>query len=253
VPYGRRFLIERRRDAVLTIRFITAGAVLVVAVGGAAAQSATGETAGKPVSLLQVLTQPATITTTTTTVTTTTEAKPHIHYTHRRAARHFVKKSHERAADEAAADTDEPVQGSANTSAPAPAAAPAVTTNTWATDAAPLPGVATDATAPTVIPAIDQNLSEIVVGGRTVQIATPDEANAIDLAADHQTAPQAAVDTPIASAATPAVALAEPDDQNQKRDAWYEELLATLGGALAAGLVAWFLIMGGGPQPRMYG
>jgi hypothetical protein len=234
------------------IHFVTAGAVLVMAAGAASAQ--TGETPGKPISLLQILTQPAATTTTTTTVTTTTEAGPHVRYAHRRAGRRLTKKSHEHAADEAAAGTDEPVQGGANTPAPGDGAAPTATTNTpaasaWAADAAPLPGVATDATAPTVIPAVDQNLGELVVNGRTVQIATPDEANAIDLAADHQTESQAAVDTQAAPA--PAVALAQSDDP--QRDTWYEELLATLGGALAAGLVAWFLILGGGSQPRMYG
>jgi hypothetical protein len=220
----------------LMIRFITAAAVVVMAVGAAgaaAAQTAAGDTAGKPVSLLQVLGQPA---------TATTPAKPHTKYATRHTRR-WAKKSHERPTD-TAAEPDQPATDAANAS---PANAPAA--SAWANDAAPLPGVANDATAPTVIPAIDQNLSELVVGGRTVQIATPDEANAIDLAADHQMTA-----TPVADAqatAAPAVALAQPDDP--QRDTWYEELLATLGGALAAGLVAWFFILGGGPQQRMYG
>lgn len=229
----------------LMIRFITAAAVLVMAAGAAAAQSATGETAGKPVSLLQVLSPPAA---TTTTVTTTTEAKPHARFAHKRAARRLAKKTHEHAADEAAADTDEP--------APIAGASPMTTANppaasAWATNAAPLPGVATDATAPTVIPAVDQNLGELVVNGRTVQVATPDEANAIDLAADRRTEPQSVAEASAAPASAPVVAFAEPNDP--QRDHWYEELLATLGGALAAGLVAWAFIMGGGSQPRMYG
>jgi hypothetical protein len=49
----------------------------------------------------------------------------------------------------------------------------------------------------------------------------------------------------------PAVAAAQQDDSNDSRDAWFEEILATLGGALAAGLVAWFLF-GTAPQ-RRYG
>jgi hypothetical protein len=213
----------------LMIRFMTAGAVLVMAVGAAAAQSAAGEPAGKPVSLLQVLTQPA---------TATTPAKPHAKLAARHTARRWAGKSHERST-ETAAEPEQPAPDTAN----APAA------NAWPTGgASPLTGIATDATAPTVIPAVDQNLSALVVGGRTVQIATPDEANAIDLALDHRMASADVADAQAAPA--PAVALAEPDDQN--RDTWYEELLATLGGALAAGLVAWFLILGGGPQ-RMYG
>jgi hypothetical protein len=223
----------------LILRFVTAGAVLAMAVGAAAAQSATGETAGKPVSLLQVLSQPA---------TATTPAKPHAKLATRHTARRWAKKSHEHAA-ETMAEPEQPAPDTANTPPANTSAVNAPAANVWTTDAAPLPGIATDATAPTVIPAVDQNLSEIVVGGHTVQIATPDEANAIDLAADRQTTPQAAVDAQAAPA--PAVALAEPDDQ--ARNTWYEELLATLGGALAAGVVAWFLIMGGGPPQRMYG
>jgi hypothetical protein len=226
-------VIQRWRDAMLMIRFITAGAVLMMAVGAAAAQGAAGDTAGKPVSLLQVLSQPA----------KTTTAKPHARLAARRAAKHWARKSHEHATDEA--DTEQPAQDAANTTANATAA------NVWTTgDAAPLAGIATDATAPTVVPAIDQNLSELVVGGHTVQISAPDQFNAIDLAADHQTTPLAAADAQSTSA--PAVALAEPDDQN--RNTWYEELLATLGGALAAGMVAWLLIFGVGAGPqRMYG
>jgi len=49
----------------------------------------------------------------------------------------------------------------------------------------------------------------------------------------------------------PTVALAQQDNSNDGRDAWFEEVLATLGGALAAGLVAWFLF--GAPPQRMYG
>jgi len=45
--------------------------------------------------------------------------------------------------------------------------------------------------------------------------------------------------------------LAQQDDGDHSRDVWFEELLAMLGGALAAGLVAWFLVSAA-PQ-RMYG
>ncbi|HMG81008.1 MAG TPA: hypothetical protein VK591_20155 [Xanthobacteraceae bacterium] len=49
----------------------------------------------------------------------------------------------------------------------------------------------------------------------------------------------------------PAVAAALEDNSEDSRDAWFEEILATLSGALAAGAVAWFLF-GAAPQ-RMYG
>ena len=49
----------------------------------------------------------------------------------------------------------------------------------------------------------------------------------------------------------PAAAVAQQDNSDDSRDAWFEEILATLGGALAAGAVAWFLF---GAAPRqMYG
>jgi hypothetical protein len=66
------------------------------------------------------------------------------------------------------------------------------------------------------------------------------------LSSDHNAATSNAVaDTqPV-----PTVALAEQDDDS--RDAWFEEILATLSGALAAGAVAWFLF-GAAPR-RRYG
>jgi hypothetical protein len=50
----------------------------------------------------------------------------------------------------------------------------------------------------------------------------------------------------------PTVAAVQQDNGGDSRDAWFEEILATLGGALAAGAVAWFLMIGAAPQ-RMYG
>ena len=49
----------------------------------------------------------------------------------------------------------------------------------------------------------------------------------------------------------PAVAVAQQDNSDDSRDAWFEEILAALSGALAAGVVAWFLF-GAAPQ-RRYG
>ena len=203
------------------IRLIAAGAMLIATAAVAGAQGQTDNPPGKPTSLLQPQTK--------------TADKPHVRFNRHPLRTRAAKKER---GDETA---DQPAE-----TANAPAAANAAAASVWTGgDAAPLPGIATAATAPTVIPDIDQNLSELVVGGRTVQIATPDEANAIDLAADRQ-ATMPADDAP----AAPAVALAAPDPQG--RDTWYEELLATLGGGLAAGLVAWLLIFGAGPQ-RMYG
>jgi hypothetical protein len=49
----------------------------------------------------------------------------------------------------------------------------------------------------------------------------------------------------------PAAAVAQQDNSDDSRDAWFEEILATLSGALAAGAVAWFLF-GAAPR-RSYG
>jgi hypothetical protein len=48
----------------------------------------------------------------------------------------------------------------------------------------------------------------------------------------------------------PAVAAAQQDNSDDSRDTWFEEILATLSGALAAGAVAWFLF---GAAPRRDG
>ena len=65
---------------------------------------------------------------------------------------------------------------------------------------------------------------------------------ALGLSSDRNMATSnAAADTP------PVVALARQDDSDNGRDVWFEEILATLGGALAAGSVAWFVF---GAAPR---
>jgi hypothetical protein len=134
-------------------------------------------------------------------------------------------------------------------------------------------------------PAPDAQVSELVVGGHTVQIASPDQVNAIDLAADQQGAEQpsaSAAPADDAAAAAPAMAQGDAaddaeddatpsdtanaagaaaapdqvatfarqaDSETDHRPSWLAELLATLGGAIAAGSVAWFLI-GSAPQRR---
>jgi hypothetical protein len=49
----------------------------------------------------------------------------------------------------------------------------------------------------------------------------------------------------------PAVAAVQQDTSEDSRDTWFVEILAALSGALAAGVVAWFLF-GAAPQ-RRYG
>jgi hypothetical protein len=98
--------------------------------------------------------------------------------------------------------------------------------------------------------------SEVVVGGQTVQIASPDKPNAIDLAADRPDAGEnraAQSDFPQAAPATPATAIALPGHDTSKvgSESWFAKILAALGGAIATGSAAWFLI--GSTAPRRYG
>ena len=129
----------------------------------------------------------------------------------------------------------------------------------------------------------------MVVDGHTVQIASPDQVNMMDMAAgdtqpaQQQTAaapqqtavtepPQVAdPEQPVAASASPAeeqptamdknsettepvvatASVAQQDDNTDKsRDLWYEKLLAALGGAFVASSVAWLLI-GWAPPRRM--
>jgi hypothetical protein len=108
-------------------------------------------------------------------------------------------------------------------------------------------------------------MNAIVVGGQTVQIAAPDAVNALDLAADdHAAKVDATADTPtsspstlLADAAPVRNVYAAPISKASAQSSaigsmsWIAQVLAAFGGAVTAGVVAWFLI-GGGPA-RMYG
>ena len=90
-----------------------------------------------------------------------------------------------------------------------------------------------------------------MVGGRTVDVVAPDQANEIDLAAN---APQTAAgtspqddDAANKPAATAFVAAAHDAAGAVGSASWIAQVLAALGGAVAAGTVAWFLI-GSTPQ-----
>ncbi|HXW41159.1 MAG TPA: hypothetical protein VEK75_08140 [Xanthobacteraceae bacterium] len=138
-----------------------------------------------------------------------------------------------------------------------PAALPEATSP--AADAAP-------DSAPPADAASNDDPTQVVVAGQTVQIAPPDRVNAIDLAADRADAGAAA--SPAADAAAPTIAADSADAAapasvlaapfHQAADtapvgsaSWIAQVLAALGGAVTAGVVAWFLI-GAGPV-RTYG
>ena len=96
--------------------------------------------------------------------------------------------------------------------------------------------------------------SAVVVDGQRVEVATPDQANAIDLAADEHHDAVVAGDHAINPEPPAQRVLAAPvhkDASAVGSASWIAQVLAAFGGAVAAGVVAWFLI-GGGPQ-RMYG
>jgi hypothetical protein len=103
--------------------------------------------------------------------------------------------------------------------------------------------------------------SDVLVGGQTVQIAVPDQVNEIDLASRDNSPATTTFPPGDQAATTPAVrtVLATPTshaDTVQNAGAvvgsasWIAQVLAALGGAAAAGAVAWFLI-GSGPV-RLY-
>jgi hypothetical protein len=94
--------------------------------------------------------------------------------------------------------------------------------------------------------------SALLVGGRAVRVVSPDDANEIDLAAD---APEVAANkgprSDLAAAQPPeaeTVAVAQAREPSTAgTSAWVAQLLAAIGGAMAAASVAWFLI-GSAPQ-----
>jgi hypothetical protein len=215
-------------DAMLNIRIITAGAMMVMMTGVAAAQSDASAPAGKPISLLQGLLHPA-----------KQKLKAHTKSAHRQTttfSRRASRKSHllAQSDDPASAASASPVAAQTTPAAEAAPTAETMAASAWPADTAtslPAASPLADAASPGQPAPAQSSSSAMPVDGSAVQVSSPDEINAIDLAADasHPAAPAV-------------VALAQQDDGQSNRDAWYEELLATLGGAFAAASVAWFLI-----------
>jgi hypothetical protein len=114
-------------------------------------------------------------------------------------------------------------------------AAETTTTSFWQAEiatslpaATPVPDATSDGQP---APPAQSSSAAMAADASAVQMSSPNEVNAIDLAVDtsHEAAP--AVDAPV-----------QQDDGKNSRDAWYEELLAILGGAFVAASVAWLLI-----------
>jgi hypothetical protein len=231
----------------LGIRMLAAAAMLALAASGAAAQTAPG----RPMPLLQILQAPA-------------QATPqHHHQTIHKAARRTAKKTRFAGRSVAkrrhvlakAEPSPPPVlqapQATAATGWPAPNAAAAATV-----PASAWPNAAPVADAGGVEPgtaSTDAGLSEIVVDGQTVQVASPGSINDIDRAAGQPTAAgdatakgKIATASP-ALASAPATMAAAPPADPVGSASWIAKLLAALGGAVAAGSAAWFMI-GSSPQ-----
>ncbi len=206
----------------LSIRIVTAGAVLAFAVSAAAAQDS--DTPGQPGSLLKMLMH-------SSEATTAPEDKPEAKRVASkpiRTARHF----HHHATRVATA-TEDP----APPPEPARATAPALEPAAWSAQAA------IDAAPPSIWPAGNAaTFAGVLDSEPQVAAAEPGSSNDQNAARSN-----AVADTQPA----PAAAAAQQDYSDDSRDAWFEEILATLCGALAAGAVAWFLF-GAGPQ-RIYG
>jgi hypothetical protein len=211
----------------LSIRIVTAGAVLAFAVSAATAQDS--DTAGQPGSLLKMFMHSSE--TATSEAKTSPQAKleaKSVAPKPIRTARHL----HHHATRVATAMEDP-----APTIEPAPAMEQTPTPASWSAQAA------IDAAPRSMWPAGNAPLfagvldSELQVAAAEPSTSGNQNAATSNAVADTQPAP--------------VVAAAQQDTSDDSRDAWFEEILATLSGALAAGAVAWFLF-GAAPQ-RVYG
>src|SRR5580700_9209121 len=210
----------------LSIRIVTAGAVLAFAVSAAAAQDS--DTPGQPGSLLKMF-MPS------SEAATAPQDKPEAKRVSSKPIR-IAKHLHHHATRVATA-TEDP----APTIEPAPAPAMEQTATlepaSWSAQAA------IDAAPPSLWPAGNAPIFAGVLDSEP-QVASAEPSTSGD---QNAATPNVVADTQPA----PAVAAARRDNNDDSRDAWFEEILATLSGALAAGAVAWFLF-GAAPQ-RMYG
>jgi hypothetical protein len=213
----------------LSIRIVTAGAVLAFAVSAAAAQDS--DTAGQPGSLLKMLMHSGEAT--TSEAKTWPQAKLEAKSVAPKAIR-TAKHLHHHATRIAALTQDpappiEPAPTMEQTPTPEPASWSAQA----AIDAAP-PSMWPAGNAPIFAGVLDP---EPQVASATSSLSSGQNATTSNAVADTQPAP--------------IVAAAQQDNSVDSRDTWFEEILATLSGALAAGAVAWFLF-GAAPQ-RSYG
>ncbi len=129
-------------------------------------------------------------------------------------------------------------------------------------DAATLAPVQQMPAAPQIVAPTAGTPTELVVDGQTVQVASADEANEIDLAAGDanvanaasrgpklaSTVPPTATTAPAAKLESASAALVEAQTPEVSTTSWILEILAAIGGAVAAGTVAWFLMRSAPPR-----
>jgi hypothetical protein len=245
----------------LSHRIIPASAVLLaVTIGSAAAQDQ--PSAGKPLQLLQFAHQQA-----------RAPLHPHARVAeklakHAEVKRHIAKaivaKRHKILAAihshavrppkmAEAAPAPEPAR-------PTPAAPPATIWPAVNAAAPPVIAMPAQAAAPqnvTTEQVISDAPNDIAANGQIPQAAAAAEPNAPDPAAEHHAAVaetpapvQNTASEPVVRAMVATPELAESNAQSQVGSAsWMMQVLGALGGAVAAGAVAWLLILGRHPEP----
>jgi hypothetical protein len=248
-----------------SIRIAAAGAAMLLLSGlmasGATAQTATDQAPGGPLQLLHWLRVGSQTNKPTT--------KPHAKTAERKTVRTAAAFTKHRRIRMATAE----------------ATLPATTWPAVNPDAPPETTITTTTLAPATQPALRPGVpvpNELVVAGQTVQLASPDEVNELDIAANDTQPPASNVGP--TDTASPVPAMNEAAKASSKSDSliaapqqpsasrvssqissqvsshagsqvgtasWIAQVLAALGGAVAAGSAAWFLI-GVTPQ-RTYG
>ena len=208
------------------LRIATAGAALLVLTAGSTIAQPTGTATSKPISILKILAP-----------SDNAKIKPHGHRLGMATWRTHAVAAHQKTRHQLAV---------------APAAA--AQADIWADpEAARATQVASDEPEQQgAAVAAESAPSALLVGGRAVRVVSPDDANEIDLAAD---APEVAANkgprSDLAAAQPPeaeTVAVAQAREPSAGgTSAWVAQLLAAIGGAMAAASVAWFLI-GSAPQ-----
>jgi hypothetical protein len=253
----RRFRVFVRSAAVCGCLFASG-----LFTGGAAAQSA--EPVGGPLQLLKLM-HPG-----------KSEAIPHVKLAKPATAKPVTERSAKSSTKTRVASRKKPrpyfavaerkrrqVESALQAAAPPASdnASPAAPTAMTA-DAATLAPVQQMPAAPQIVAPTAGTPSQLVIDGQTVQVASADEVNEIDLAASDASVANAASRGPKLASNTPPSAVTESAAKSEPTSAelveaqtpeistasWILQILAALGGAIAAGTVAWFLMRSAPPR-----